>query len=221
VCTQSEFIKKLESLDPEGAGVLNFDLINEAIRWAKKYHDGQLRESGEPFYTHPLEVAYIVSDYSLKTDVLVASILHDIVEDTEVTIGMVLDGFGWRVAEMVDRLTRDRPDGSKWSVEEILRHASEKGDKEVILIKVIDRLHNIRTASFLPVDKQKQQVTETIKNFLILAEELSLSQIGTYLYTECLKINIKLGVVAASDIKKRESVFDDKPILPFPAYQNT
>jgi (p)ppGpp synthase/HD superfamily hydrolase len=214
-------IKKLESLGREGASVLDFDLINHAIHWAKKYHDGQLRRSGEPFYTHPLEVAYIVSDYSLKTDVLVASILHDIVEDTEVTTGMVLDSFGWRIAEMVDRLTRDRPDGSKLSVEKILHHAYAKHDKEVILIKVIDRLHNIRTASFLPVDKQKQKIAETIKNFLILAEELSLSQIGTHLYEECLKLNIELGVVAASDVKKRESVFDERPVLPFPTYRNT
>ena len=83
----TRLIEKLESLDTKN--VLDFDLINKAIYWAKKYHGDQKRKSGEAYYTHPLEVAYMVSDYKLKTDVIVASILHDIIEDTEVTVGMI------------------------------------------------------------------------------------------------------------------------------------
>ena len=98
----TRLIEKLKSLDTEEA--LDFKLIDKAIYWAKKYHDGQFRKSGEPFYTHPLEVAYMVSEYKLKTDVIVTAILHDIVEDTEVTAGMILDEFGRRIEEMVDRL---------------------------------------------------------------------------------------------------------------------
>ena len=120
----TRLIEKLQSLDTEN--ILDFDLINKAIYWAKKYHDGQFRKSGEPFYTHPLEVAYMLSEYKLKTDTTVTAILHDIVEDTEVTAGMILDGFGRRIEEMVDMLTRDRPDGSKLSVEEILNNAYGK-----------------------------------------------------------------------------------------------
>ena len=104
-------IAKLKSLDTKN--VLDFNLINKAIYFAKKYHEGQLRKSGEPFYSHPLEVAYMVSDYNLKTDVIASSILHDIIEDTEVTAKMIHNAFGQRIAEMVDRLTRDRPDGTK------------------------------------------------------------------------------------------------------------
>ena len=211
--------KKLQSLDV--GNTLDLGLVHTAIHWAKKYHDGQFRKSGEFFYTHMLEVAYLVADHNLKTEVIVASILHDIVEDTEVTIGMVLDTFGWRIAEIVDRLTCDRPDGTKLSVEEVLRHACERNDTEVILIKLFDRLHNISTMSFLPEEKQKKKVAETIKNFLILAEELSLTQISEFLYTECLKLNIKLGVVTEADVKKRQSVFEEEPILPFPTYQNS
>ena len=114
---EDRLIKKLKSLD--NRNILNFESINQAIYWAKKYHHGQYRKSGEPFYSHPLEVAYMLSDHLLKTDVIIASILHDIVEDTEVTSGMILDQFGWRIAQIVDRLTRDRPDGTKLSVEEI------------------------------------------------------------------------------------------------------
>ena len=72
------------------------------------------------YYTHPLEVAYMISDYNLKTDVIVASILHDTVKDTEVSVEMIQGTFGERIAEMVDRLTRDRPDGTKLTVEEVL-----------------------------------------------------------------------------------------------------
>ena len=105
----------------------DFELINKAIYWAKKYHGNQKRKSGELYYTHPLEVAYMISEHKLKTDVIVASILHDIIEDTEVTAGMIIDNFSWRIAEMVDRLTRDRPNGTKLSVEDILNVERELG----------------------------------------------------------------------------------------------
>ncbi len=166
VCYENQLIQKLRSLDTQNTP--DFDLINKAIDWAKKYHDRQFRKSGEPFYTHPLQVAYMVSDYTLKTDVIVASILHDIIEDTEVTAGMLVDHFGWRIAEMVDRVTRDRPDGTKLSVEEILNNAYAKKDKKVLLIKVMDRLHNMQTLGAMPEPKQKKIAEKTL-NFLILS----------------------------------------------------
>ena len=163
-------IEKLKLLDTNG--VLDFGLINKAIYFAKKYHDGQLRKSGETFYSHPLEVAYMISDYNLKTDVIVASILHDIVEDTEVTINMILETFGQRVAEMVNRLTRDRPDGTKLSVKEIIRMAYKNGDKEVLLIKIFDRLHNLQNIHFLTADKQIKVAKETLNTVLLAATYL-------------------------------------------------
>jgi (p)ppGpp synthase/HD superfamily hydrolase len=175
-------IEKLKSLDTKN--VLDFDLINKAIYWAKKYHGDQKRKSGEPYYTHPLEVAYMISDYKLKTDVIVASILHDIIEDTEVTYGMILENFGQRIAEMVDRLTRDRPDGTKLSVEEILENAYHLKDKEVLLIKFFDRLHNMQTISVKILDKQIQESKETLNNFITLAmylENITLEKTISYL----------------------------------------
>jgi (p)ppGpp synthase/HD superfamily hydrolase len=163
-------IEKLKLLDTNG--VLDFGLINKAIYFAKKYHDGQLRKSGEPFYSHPLEVAYMISDYNLKTDVIAASILHDVVEDTEVTINMILETFGQRVAEMVNRLTRDRPDGTKLSVKEIIRMAYKNGDKEVLLIKIFDRLHNLQNIHFLTADKQIKVAKETLNTVLLAATYL-------------------------------------------------
>ena len=163
-------IGKLKLLDTNG--VLDFGLINKAIYFAKKYHDGQLRKSGEPFYSHPLEVAYMISNYNLKTDVIAASILHDVVEDTEVTINMILETFGQRVAEMVNRLTRDRPDGTKLSVKEIIRMAYKNGDKEVLLIKIFDRLHNLQNIHFLTADKQIKVAKETLNTVLLAATYL-------------------------------------------------
>jgi (p)ppGpp synthase/HD superfamily hydrolase len=160
-------IAKLKSLDT--TNVLDFNLINKAIYFAKKYHEGQLRKSGEPFYSHPLEVAYMISDYNLKTDVIAASILHDIIEDTPVTAGMILDNFSWRIAEMVDRLTRDRPDGSKLSVEQMLDNIYKLEDEEVLLIKLFDRLHNLLTINSLPQHKIKTIYEETLVNFLVIA----------------------------------------------------
>jgi (p)ppGpp synthase/HD superfamily hydrolase len=90
----TRLVEKLELLDTKKT--LDFNLIHKTIYWAKKYHDGQFRKSGEPYYTHPLEVAYMISEYKLKTNVIVTAILHDIVEDTEVTAGMILDSFGRR-----------------------------------------------------------------------------------------------------------------------------
>ena len=152
-------IEKLKSLDTKN--VLDFEVINKAIYWARKYHGNQKRKSGEPYYSHPLEVAYMVSEYNLKTDIIAASILHDIVEDTEVTVEMIQGTFGQRIAEMVDRLTRDRPDGTKLSVEQILENAYKYKDKEVILIKFIDRLHNMETLDSMPDSKKQEIAFET------------------------------------------------------------
>lgn len=163
-------IEKLKLLDTKN--VLDFEVINQAIYFAKKYHDGQLRKNGKPFYSHPLEVAYIISDYNLKTDVIAVSILHDIVEDTEVTVEMILETFGRRIAEMVDRLTRDRPDGTKLSVKEIIRMAYKNGDKEVLLIKIFDRLHNLQNIHFLTADKQIKVAKETLNTVLLAATYL-------------------------------------------------
>ena len=160
-------IEKLKSLDTKN--ILDFDLINKAIYWAKKYHGDQKRKSGEPYYSHPLEVAYMISEHKLKTDVIVASILHDIIEDTEVTAGMIFDNFGQRIAQMVDRLTRDRPDGSKLSVEEILNNIYKVEDEEVLLIKLFDRFHNLLTVNSLPQHKIKTMYDETLVNFLVIA----------------------------------------------------
>ncbi|MBU6184777.1 MAG: HD domain-containing protein, partial [Rickettsiales bacterium] len=200
--------EKLKSLDTQN--VLDFELINKAIYWARKYHGDQKRKSGDPYYSHPLEVAYMVSEYKLKTDVIAASILHDIVEDTEVTVEMIEGTFGQRIAEMVDRLTRDRPNGTKLSVEDILYNNYIKNDIEVILIKCIDRVHNMQTIKFKDLDKQEKTSIETLKNFLILSESMEWAEISEQLYIMCNNLNC-----TTNDIKQKQKfVFGQSFVLP-------
>ncbi|BBB57718.1 MAG: bifunctional (p)ppGpp synthetase/guanosine-3',5'-bis(diphosphate) 3'-pyrophosphohydrolase [Rickettsiaceae bacterium] len=182
-------IEKLKSLDTKN--ILDFGLINKAIYWAKKYHGDQKRKSGEPYYSHPLEVAYMISEHKLKTDVIVASILHDIIEDTEVTVGMIFDNFSWRIAQMVDMLTRDRPDGTKLTIEEVITNAYKKADKEVLLIKLIDRLHNIQTIESMSTQKIEKIIAETLTNFIASSMYLGLLEIEQQLTESCMYYDSK------------------------------
>jgi len=212
-------IAKLKSLDTKN--VLDFNLINKAIYWAKKYHGNQKRKSGEPYYTHPLEVAYMISDHKLKTDVIVASILHDIIEDTEVTVEMIEGTFGQRIAEMVDRLTRDRLNRSKLSVQEIINNAYYKKDNEVLLIKLFDRLHNMQTIGSMSTEKTKKITDETLKKFITLSiflgERISgIIKIEKTLTELCYQ-NIP---TRQPQVQNREMVFEDSFQLSSPNFQN-
>ena len=177
-------IEKLKSLDTKN--ILDFDLINKAIYWARKYHGDQKRKSGEAYYTHPLEVAYMISEHNLKTDVIVASILHDIIEDTEVTVGMIFDNFSWRIAQMVDMLTRDRPDGTKLTIEEVITNAYQKQDNEVLLIKLIDRLHNMVTLDSISDNKKRQIALETATVIVPFSKDINLEKVLNILSVQIL-----------------------------------
>ena len=212
-------IEKLKSLDTQN--VLDFELINKAVYWARKYHGDQKRKSGEPYYSHPLEVAYMVSEYKLNTDVIVASILHDIIEDTEVNAKMIHNAFGQRIAEMVDRLTRDRLNRSKLSVQEIINNAYYKKDNEVLLIKLFDRLHNVQTIGSMSTEKTKKITDETLKKFITLSiflgERISgIIKIEKTLTELCYQ-NIP---TRQPQVQNREMVFEDSFQLSSPNFQN-
>jgi len=212
-------IEKLKLLDTQN--VLDFELINKAIYWARKYHGDQKRKSGEPYYSHPLEVAYMISEYNLKTDIIAASILHDLVEDTEVTVDMIQGTFGERIAEMVDRLTRDRPDGTKLTVEQVLNNAYHLKDKEVLLIKLFDRLHNIQTIGGLSVEKTEKATKETLKNFITLSIYLGEKVSGLLeiekMLTELCYQSIS---VRQPQVQNQQMVFEDSFQLLSPNFQN-
>ncbi len=210
-------IEKLKSLDTKN--VLDFEIINKAVYWARKYHGDQKRKSGELYYTHPLEVAYMVSDYNLKTNVIVASILHDIIEDTEVTVEMIQSTFGHRIAEMVDRLTRDRPDGTKLSIKEIINGAYQLKDREVLLIKLFDRLHNIQTIESVGAGKAKQTINETVKQFITLSIFLGEGRLEILIAENITRI-CRRELPSAQDLKDCHETVRDNFLLPSLASQS-
>ncbi len=161
---------KIDLLNSSGENI-DVEKVTRAVQFAKKFHEGQTRSSGEPYYHHPIEVAFMVCDYYPTNEALVASILHDVVEDTEATIGMVLDNFGWRVARLVYLLTRDREE-ARLTAGELLQDLVISGDKEACIIKMMDRIHNLKTLESRARGKQEKTAKETIELFLAHAMEL-------------------------------------------------
>ncbi len=150
-------------------------IVISAMKFAKYYHQGQERKSGDPYYMHPVAVAELVLLYSQKPEVIAASLLHDVVEDTDVRIEVVEAEFGSRVGEMVDGLTRDRPYGARASIEEIIHYIIKSEDEEIALIKIMDRIHNLSTLQHMSKEKAIKKLQETYNTqFIGLAAELHL-----------------------------------------------
>jgi (p)ppGpp synthase/HD superfamily hydrolase len=174
-------IDRLKSLDTKN--VLDFDLINKAIYWAKKYHGEQKRKSGEPYYSHPLEVAYIFAENIIledkkyfTTDLIITAILHDTIEDTLLTKAMIEQGFNQSVANNVEDLTRIKTD-KKLTAGETLEVIYPQNKKGILYIKIFDRLHNLQTIGFVPEIKRNKVIEETIKYFIPLCAFLGLYDI--------------------------------------------
>ena len=139
--------------------------IKKAIYYAKKYHGSQKRLSGEPYYSHPLAVAELVVPYCFKTDILVTSILHDTIEDTALTKEMIEYIFDANIASKVEDLTRVKA-GHKISSAKILELLWLQKKEELLLVKLFDRLHNMRTIATKPADKITAISKETLLSFL-------------------------------------------------------
>ena len=148
--------------------------IKKAIYYAKKYHGSQMRLSGEPFYTHPIAVASMVSEYVLNTDILVTSILHDTIEDTVLTKEMINHIFGLTIANNVEVLTRIKSN-QKISAGELVELLCRQEQEDLLFIKYFDRLHNLQTINFMPPEKILKTVEETFKNFSSLSVYLATS----------------------------------------------
>ena len=163
------------------------ELITKAFNFAKQAHKGVRRHSGEPYIMHPLEVATIVcKEIGLGSTSICAALLHDVVEDTDYTVEDIRNLFGDKIAEIVNGLTKIA--GGVFGA-----HASEQAenfkkllltmseDIRVILIKIADRLHNMRTLEFMPVNKQYKITGETFYIYAPIAYRLGLSRIKTEL----------------------------------------
>ena len=181
--------------------------VKKAIFYAKKYHGDQLRKSGEPYYSHPLEVAYKVSDYLFKTHMIVVSILHDTIEDTALTFSMIESIFGQEIASNVDDLTRIKAD-RKISAAELIETLWTEKKYDLVLVKLFDRLHNMQTIGAMSPKKAQSTIDETLRYFLVLSEMMNLPNLCDYLYSECYKANVISGLI------KEDCVFDKQFKLP-------
>jgi len=156
------------------------DLILKAINFSKKAHKSQLRESGEPYFHHPIEVAKILSEIKLDNSAITCGLLHDTLEDTSVTINDITNEFGIEVANLVDGLTKINKFSLKLNklksgenYRKLLLAATQ--DIRVILIKLADRLHNMRTLHFINNhDKKLKIALETKEIYAPLAERLGM-----------------------------------------------
>ncbi len=156
--------------------------IQRAYAYAEASHQGQKRVSGEDFIEHPLAVAHVLADLNLDTTTLVASLLHDVVEDTDVSLEHVERDFGSEVARIVDGLTKldaitfkSREQEQAENVRKMI--VAMAGDIRVLLIKLADRLHNMRTLSSLATAKQRDKATETLEIYAPLAHRLGVQQV--------------------------------------------
>ncbi|WP_371220413.1 HD domain-containing protein [Orientia tsutsugamushi] len=152
--------------------------------YVKKYHGNQKRDTGEPYYMHPLEVARMVADYSFKTDTIITAILHDVIEDTKLTKEKIAMEFNDNIAEQVVALTRNIG-GKKTSSMKMIQTLVNQDKVELLLIKLLDRLDNIKTV-FIKPDKRRQEIIlETLQEFIPLAEYLKLPDIAIELNKYC------------------------------------
>lgn len=162
----------------------NFDIakLEKAYELARTAHEGQMRESGEPYLTHPLEVAYILADLELDCDTLVGALLHDVVEDTSYTVADINREFGESVGIIVDGVTKlskiQYTTAEEQQVENLRKmFLAMAKDVRVILIKLADRLHNMRTIKAKSEKKQREKARETLEVYAALAHRLGMSKI--------------------------------------------
>ena len=163
------------------------ELITKAFNFARQAHKGVRRHSGEPYIMHPLAVARIVcAEIGLGSTSICAALLHDVVEDTDYTVEDIRNLFGEKIAQIVEGLTKIsggvfgmQASEQAENFKKLLLTMSE--DIRVILIKIADRLHNMRTLEFMPVNKQYKIAGETLYIYAPIAYRLGLSKIKTEL----------------------------------------
>ncbi|MGV0851587.1 RelA/SpoT family protein [Mycolicibacterium phlei] len=158
----------------------NLQLLQRAYEVAEERHANQLRKSGDPYITHPLAVANILAELGMDTTTLIAALLHDTVEDTGYTLDELTAEFGTEVAHLVDGVTKlDKVALGTAAEGETIRKMiiAMARDARVLVIKVADRLHNMRTMRFLPPEKQQRKARETLEVIAPLAHRLGMATV--------------------------------------------
>ncbi len=162
----------------------NEKLIEQAYNTAKKAHGDQLRYSGEPYFVHPYQVATILTELEMDSETIAAGLLHDIVEDTEYTTERMIEEFGTEVSALVEGVTKlaKIPYKSKSKEQQQIENLRKMflamaDDIRVIIIKLADRLHNMRTLKSMREDKQREKAKEVLDVYAPLAHRLGISKV--------------------------------------------
>lgn len=176
--TINDLMEKIKATEKQ----YDTDKIMRAYKLAEAAHEGQMRSSGEKYITHPLSVASILLDYCMDTDTICAALMHDVVEDTEITLDEIRKSFGEDVAMMVDGVTKigqvplnTKEEQQAENIRKILIAMSR--DIRVIIIKLADRLHNMRTLYARPPEKQRKTSLETMNFYAPIAHRLGMSDV--------------------------------------------
>lgn len=184
----AELCEKIKAYHPSAP----IHIIEKAYAFSEKAHEGQMRRSGEPYISHPLNVAGIIADLQLDIDTIVTGLLHDTVEDTDVTLEDVKREFGDTVAALVDGVTKIGQMNFRNSFdkqgENIRKMIIAMGkDVRVVLVKLCDRLHNMRTLNHMPYEKQERIAQETLEIYCPLAGRIGISSLKIELEDLCFR----------------------------------
>ncbi|MGX4804299.1 RelA/SpoT family protein [Bradyrhizobium guangdongense] len=174
---QYDLVERVRSYNPN----TNEDLLNRAYVYAMKAHGSQTRASGDPYFSHPLEVAAILTDLKLDDATIVAALLHDTIEDTEATRAEIDQLFGPEIGALVEGLTKlkrlelvSREAKQAENLRKLLLAIAD--DVRVLLVKLADRLHNMRTLDFVPTESRRRIAEETLDIYAPLAGRMGMQE---------------------------------------------
>ena len=178
IVRQYELVDRVRDYDPNA----DEDLLNRAYVFAMKAHGGQTRQSGDPYFTHPLSVAAILTDLKLDPVTIATALLHDVVEDCDVSLADIQQDFGSEVARLVDGVTKiskrelaPDADGQAENFAKFILATSK--DVRVLLIKLADRLHNMRTLHHIKKPEKKERIAlETMEIYVPLARIIGIDR---------------------------------------------
>jgi len=175
---QTELVERVRAYDPD----TDEDILNRAYVFAMKAHGGQVRQSGDPYFSHPLAVAAILTELRADPATVVTALLHDVVEDTEYTVGDIETAFGGEIAQLVDGVTKlsqiELPEGASKQAENFRKFVVAMADDvRVLLVKLADRLHNMRTLHHIAKPEKRRRIAlETMEIYAPLASRIGVQR---------------------------------------------